>query len=113
MERLNSNIHRKYFENVCHGVTIVPYSIYTPITRKIELKGWPIPMTLTVEDKTLDEISQLCAKILKSFLDIYKFDYVFSEPMFYFNLTDNTAGIKIGMLEKEEYERRKSDQERL
>lgn len=100
-------MNRKYFEDVCDGVTIIPYQMHAPITREIELKGWPMPITVTMEDKTLDEISQLCAKILKSFLDMYKNEYVFREPCFYWNPEKNCAGIRIGMLEKDEYEKAK------
>jgi hypothetical protein len=98
-------MHRKYFEEVCYGVTIMPLRMQPSIFREIVLKGWPA-IEMTAEDKTLDEISQLSANILKSFLNIYKVDYVFQEPCFYWNPVENCAGIKIGMLEREEYERR-------
>ncbi len=98
-------MYRNMFNAVCYGITIMPYTMAPSHFHEIKLEGWKA-FEFHFEDETLNEISILCAQILKSFLEMYKEKYVFTEPSFYYNPTTNISGIKIGMLEKDEYERR-------
>ncbi len=102
-------MYRNMFNTVCYGITIMPHRMIPSHFHEIKLEGWK-SLELNIEDEILNEISILCAKILESFLEMYKAKYVFTEPYFYYNPTTNISGIKIGMLEKDEYEKRMKDE---
>ena len=73
---------------------------------KISFEGWPGFTFQEVHDSnTLSEIMKMASTILDCFIRIYKDKKVFTEPEIHWKL-DGTFCVKIGTLEKEEYERR-------
>ena len=112
MERLNNYISEKYLTTKDPEVIIIDdslmYSMIPDFIREIQLKGFEKPeLSISIENETLNEMASICGHAIKRFFEIYKSHYVFSEPYFYWNPHNHTAGCKVQMFKKEEYEKRK------
>lgn len=77
----------------------MPTHFYT-----ISFQGWG-EFTFVLDDPTLSEMTNMATRTLDYFIRMYKDEKVFTEPEISWK-PDGTFCVKIGTLEKEEYERR-------
>lgn len=70
----------------------------------ISFEGWGFT-TFELDDPTFNEMMDMATRTLDCFIRLYKDDRVFTEPELRLK-PDGSFSIKIGTLEKEEYERR-------
>lgn len=98
-----------FIKNLCSREFIqIPITWCATKRYAIGFQGWN-PEFMDVNDINLISVTTYMSKCLDSFIEMHEKDYVFSEPEFIFQPNDSTFYLRIGTLEKEEYDRRMNE----
>ena len=93
-------------EHITIPMNWMPTEFYT-----VTFEGWK-KFTFDTDNPTINEVTQMASKTLDCLINLYKDKYAFTDPQLGIK-SDGTFYIKIGTLEKEEYERRMESQSTL